>query len=211
MDFLKKDFGGLPGWVWIPIIGVGGVLGYLFVRSHQAASTTSTTGTDTTTPGTTSVVGDTGTVAPPIVIVQGQQGPTGTPGKQGPPGPRGPTGPIAQTHVCPPGHHWDVNATSTTGTGGNKKVVKGMCVPDKNVPHKPPMPPSKPTKPIVPTKRSYIVRSGDTLFKIASFVKVPETTLYNSNKTIIESTAKAHGYKSSNNGNWIFPGEVLVY
>ncbi|MCD8208767.1 MAG: LysM peptidoglycan-binding domain-containing protein [Bacteroidales bacterium] len=36
------------------------------------------------------------------------------------------------------------------------------------------------------------------------------TKIYNANKDTIESTAKKHGYSSSSNGNWIFPGTVLT-
>jgi LysM repeat protein len=62
------------------------------------------------------------------------------------------------------------------------------------------------------TSRSYTVRSGDTLSGIASKLGIGSwQTLYNNNKSVIESTAKNHGYSSSDNGHWIFPGEVLHY
>lgn len=55
----------------------------------------------------------------------------------------------------------------------------------------------------------YTVVAGDTLSLIASRFNVDEHALYEQNKTLIEATANAHGFANSNNGNWIFPGEVL--
>lgn len=60
--------------------------------------------------------------------------------------------------------------------------------------------------------KNYPVKSGDTLWTIAvsnygngtQYMKI-----YNANKSVIESTAKKHGYRSSDNGKWIFPGTVL--
>ena len=34
--------------------------------------------------------------------------------------------------------------------------------------------------------------------------------IYNLNKDLIEETAKKHGKKSSDNGHWIWAGEVLT-
>lgn len=59
---------------------------------------------------------------------------------------------------------------------------------------------------------SYTVVRGDNLWDIAT-AKLGKGSrnkeIYNLNKDIIESTAKKYGYKSSNNGWWIFPGTVL--
>lgn len=62
------------------------------------------------------------------------------------------------------------------------------------------------------TSKTYTVVSGDNLWKIAQSklgngARHPE--IYNLNKDAIESAAKKHGYKSSNNGWWIFPGTTL--
>lgn len=59
---------------------------------------------------------------------------------------------------------------------------------------------------------AYTIKSGDTLWSIAErFLGsgAKWKTIYEANKDIIESTAKKHGYKSSNNGHWIFPGVTL--
>lgn len=61
--------------------------------------------------------------------------------------------------------------------------------------------------------RTHKVRSGDTLWGISQkYYKAGSKymTIYNANKSIIESTAKKHGYKSSKSGHWIFPGTVLT-
>lgn len=60
--------------------------------------------------------------------------------------------------------------------------------------------------------RAYTVVPGDTLWRIAnrfygSGTKYP--VIYQANAEVIEAAARAHGKKNSNNGHWIWPGEVL--
>lgn len=60
---------------------------------------------------------------------------------------------------------------------------------------------------------SYTVVSGDTLWGIAARKlgggsKWP--AIYNANVDTIEAEAKKHGKENSENGHWIWPGEVLV-
>jgi LysM domain. len=65
---------------------------------------------------------------------------------------------------------------------------------------------------VVSTQKSHTVVTGDNLWSIAQKYLgngVNWPTVYNTNKTIIEETAKKRGYKSSNNGHWIFPGTIL--
>lgn len=68
-----------------------------------------------------------------------------------------------------------------------------------------------------PSKKSkaktYKVKRGDTLWGISRrFLKSGKKwkTIYKANKKIIEKTAKKHGFRSSNNGWWIFPGTKLT-
>lgn len=61
--------------------------------------------------------------------------------------------------------------------------------------------------------QTYTVVSGDTLWGISKKFYGSGTkygTIYNANKDLIESTAKSHGKKSSDNGHWIWPGETLT-
>lgn len=61
--------------------------------------------------------------------------------------------------------------------------------------------------------RTYTVVSGDTLWGISRKFYGTGTkyhVIYDANADLIESTAKAHGKKSSDNGHWIWPGETLA-
>ena len=63
------------------------------------------------------------------------------------------------------------------------------------------------------SKRTHKVKSGDCLWNIAKKYYgngSQYTKIYKANKSVIESTAKKHGYSSSRNGHWIFPGTVLT-
>ena len=70
------------------------------------------------------------------------------------------------------------------------------------------------TKRSTKESKTYTVKPGDCLWTIAEKLKGSGsswTSIYNANKTVIEKTAKDHGYSSgSNNGWWIFPGCVLT-
>src|SRR5215472_16845796 len=92
MEFLKKEIGGLPVWVWGLVIIAGIGVGYLFItmqnkKPSPAEDTTPVAGVDTG--------------AAPFPGPPGPAGPPGPPGPAGPPGSIGPTG-------CPPGYHYDV-------------------------------------------------------------------------------------------------------
>jgi nucleoid-associated protein YgaU len=61
--------------------------------------------------------------------------------------------------------------------------------------------------------QSYTVKSGDCLWNISKKFYGNGgkwTTIYNANKSIIESTAKKYGKSSSSNGHWIYPGTKLT-
>lgn len=61
--------------------------------------------------------------------------------------------------------------------------------------------------------QTYTVVSGDTLWGISRQFYGTGTKyniIYEANADLIESTAKSHGKKSSDNGHWIWPGEVLT-
>lgn len=63
------------------------------------------------------------------------------------------------------------------------------------------------------TQKSYTVKSGDTLWKIAKVHYgngAQWTTIYNTNKNAIEDDAKRHGKASSSNGHWIWPDLQLT-
>lgn len=60
---------------------------------------------------------------------------------------------------------------------------------------------------------TYIVKSGDNLWNLAKqfYGKGTKyTVIYEANKEVIEKTAKEHGFASSDNGYWIFPGTKLI-
>ena len=72
---------------------------------------------------------------------------------------------------------------------------------------------SKETNRTTVTSKTHTVKSGDTLWGIAEKYYgsgTKHTTIYKANKDVIESTAKKHGKKSSENGKWIYPPTKLT-
>lgn len=109
---------------------------------------------------------------------------------------------------------------TTSGDSSTGQPDPGSVPGDGSTTPLPPTPSPTPTpKPPSPTPkppahnppRSYRIKSGDTLDSIASHLGVSETDLYSENENIIEATARQHGFGSSDNGHWIFPGETLSY
>lgn len=101
----------------------------------------------------------------------------------------------------------------TSGAGNNPPPLPG----DGGNNNPPPSEQHDDTPP-VQTSRTYVIKSGDTLSRIAmlyygSSSKWP--TIYNANASTIEAAAKAHGKASSKGpdgsvGWWIWPGTTLV-
>lgn len=61
--------------------------------------------------------------------------------------------------------------------------------------------------------KSYTVKKGDCLWNISKRFYGDGSkwkTIYNTNKSIIEETARKYGKKSSSNGWWIYPGTQLT-
>lgn len=61
--------------------------------------------------------------------------------------------------------------------------------------------------------KKYTVKKGDTLWGIAKKYYGSGSKwskIYSKNKSVIESTAKKHGKRSSSNGHWIYPGTKLT-
>lgn len=65
----------------------------------------------------------------------------------------------------------------------------------------------------VPKTTSYTIKTGDTLWTIARQLLgdgAKWETIYNTNRDIIETTAKERRKKDSEHGRWIFPGTVIT-
>lgn len=70
-------------------------------------------------------------------------------------------------------------------------------------------PKNKPKSPTKATPTTYTIKKGDTLWGISSKYLGKGSRwkeIYTLNKSIIESTAKKYGKKSSDGGHWIYPG-----
>lgn len=68
-------------------------------------------------------------------------------------------------------------------------------------------------EPPAPPQNLYTVVSGDTLWGIAQKFYgdgLRWQEIYNANADTIESTAAQHGFAGSDNGHWIWPGEVFT-
>lgn len=63
------------------------------------------------------------------------------------------------------------------------------------------------------TVQTHTIQSGDCLWNIAKKYYddgSKYTLIYKANKDAIEADARKHGYSSSSNGHWIFPGLKLI-
>jgi len=60
------------------------------------------------------------------------------------------------------------------------------------------------------SQRTVTVASGDTLWGLAQQYGVSESSLYNANAGVLNSTAQANGFANSAGGGRIWPGERLV-
>lgn len=172
----KKGLGKYKWW----IVG-GGVIvaAILFVairsanKNNSAASNTAATTAQNSgiNPATGYLYG-----SPADQAASAQQGLTsvGTPGPAGPAGPTGPAGPAGPS--------------GPTGKPGTVSTVPIQVPPPK-------------TGGKLPVSRTYVVKSGDNLTKIASSLGLPNwQTLYNENRTLI-----------GGNPNLIHPGQRLKY
>lgn len=105
----------------------------------------------------------------------------------------------------------DYSATPTGGFGDMEYEVEFTEYRELTVTKKTAQKTANTTTTKRPAKKTtaYTIKKGDTLWAIAKkFLGSGNKwkTIYNANKSIIESTAKKHGKKSSSNGHWIYPG-----
>lgn len=107
------------------------------------------------------------------------------PGAPGAPGPAGPPG--------PGGTRWP-------------EIPQPVPVPGSPPPNQVP----QPVPPPQTTSITYTVKAGDTLNAIANQFGKTWAQVFYPNQSTLDAIAKEHGYSSSNNGWWIFPGEQLV-
>ena len=125
----------------------------------------------------------------------------------------------ASTNPLPTISNTYINVTQPGGTATTPTSPStGGTVPSHPIfrpPHdfpiggKTPLPVKTGGSPPKQTSKTYVVKSGDNLTKIAKSLGIPLAALESANKSIITSTAKKHGY-TTNFYHWIFPGEKLV-
>lgn len=95
---------------------------------------------------------------------------------------------------------------------GAKKLVIKKSKKKKNKSKKKKAVKKKKTRKTKSPAKSYTVKSGDCLMKIARKQlgnALKWKSIYNLNKKTIETAAKKHGRKSSSNGHWIYAGTKL--
>lgn len=71
-------------------------------------------------------------------------------------------------------------------------------------------PSAKPTPTMAPKPQTYTVVVGDSPQVVADKTSYPWLAIYERNGQLIENDAKAHGLLSSQNGMYLYPGEVLT-
>lgn len=187
---LTSKVGGVPV-ILIGVVGVGGLAWYL---SHKSSGSNSTDSTDAAN-GIASSGLDASTNPYPTIsntyINVPQPGGTATTPTSPSTGSGTPSSPPIEVRPTP---------FQPTPVG----PVRGKLSP----PHV--GNPVKPiTAPLKHTSKTYVVKAGDNLTKIAKANGVSLSALENANKGVITSTAKTHGIKSSFD-NFIYRGEKLV-
>jgi hypothetical protein len=112
----------------------------------------------------------------------------------------------------PPGGPSFINLGTGSSTPGTT-TPPPVTIPPGEIPPIP-VPSPKPAPAPAPKPRTQPVGHwpawDGSLTGIANHYHVSEPALYQRNKDTIEAAAHAHGHSSSNNGNLIFPGTLLI-
>lgn len=189
---LKK----IPPWGYA-LGGVALFVGYQFWQSQQNASGNTASADTTGITGQTATGIDTGFNSADFAGSDGSIG-----------GTSGSSGGVAGTTSTSTG-----TADSSTTPTATVTAAPAPAAPAA-APAPAPAPAAKPAA--APAPLRYTVKSGDTLADIAYYFRtsrgqnVSWQQIYSTNESTIENTARNHGFSSSDDGHWIFPGEVLT-
>lgn len=187
---LTRHVGPLPVGAWLAAAAAG-----LYISRHRVAGTPGTPAT----PATDATSGDAIDPSPdnaPLILSPVFYLPGGSGSSSSPVDPPADVPPA--TNVPTPPAPSPTSVTNPTSSTSSTAHTAHATTPAKTS-----------TKKKAPTGSRYVVRPGDTLSKIGARKGVDWQAIYSANRDVIESTAKRHGFSSSDGGHWIFPGELL--
>jgi LysM repeat protein len=193
----KKDKIDKTTWIYIGLAAAALVLTYL-IYEHGKSTSSSSSGSSS------------GTTVDPSLLNPSVASSGYTPGTELQAYQQGLQDAFALVQAQPGTGAESSSATATSASSGANTSSATTAVSSSGTTASAPTPAPVSHPASQPSQRTVTVASGDTLWGLARQYGVSESSLYNANAGVLNSTAQANGFANSAGGGRIWPGERLV-